>query len=185
MLVISTQNWSILAKFAKKNPAKSAVFYWFFLGEVSPRNFPWNRLIFLRIYPRKSFDIWLFSAKIPGNRPIFPRICPWKSREILFFFPSKYQKPCWWGGHKGWWWCGFARFLVSFCGNFYFNLWYGGPFYKTKWFVVFRNFGVILMRFEVFLSYSVQCLYVYLCSFVVFIPPLHPPVQSFFAGCIY
>ena len=68
---------------------------------------------------------------------------------------------------------------MSFCGNFYFNLWYGGPFYKTKWFVVFRNFGVILMRFEVFLSYSVQCLYVYLCSFAVFIPPLHPPVQSF------
>ena len=33
----------------KKNPAKSAVFYWLFLGEVSPRNFPWNRPIFLRI----------------------------------------------------------------------------------------------------------------------------------------
>ena len=27
---------SILAKFAQKNPAKSAVFYWLFLGEVSP-----------------------------------------------------------------------------------------------------------------------------------------------------
>ena len=70
-MVISTQNWLILAKFAKKNPAKSAVFYWLFLGEVSPRNFPWNRPIFLRICPWKSFEIWLFSAKIPRNRPIF------------------------------------------------------------------------------------------------------------------
>ena len=121
MLVISTQNWSILAKFAKKNPAKSAVFYWLFLGEVCPRNFPWNRPIFLRICPWKSFEIWLFSAKIPRkrtifrriltflpwnwpifpriltffprNRPIFPRICPWKSREILLFFPRNIRSP--------------------------------------------------------------------------------------------
>ena len=88
-LVISTQNWSILAKFAKKNPAKSAVFYWLFLGEVSPRNFPWNRPIFLRIYPWKSFEIWLFSAKIPQNRPIFLRILTFplgKSHEIGRFF---------------------------------------------------------------------------------------------------
>ena len=85
MLVISTQNWSILAKFAKKNPAKSAVFYWLFLGEVSPRNFPWNRPIFLRICPWKSFENWLFSAKIPRNGPIFLRILtflPRKSPEI-------------------------------------------------------------------------------------------------------
>ena len=78
-------NWSILAKFAKTNPAKSAVFYWLFLGEVSPRNFPWNRPIFLRICPWKSFEIWLFSAKIPRNRPIFLRILTFlwrKCREI-------------------------------------------------------------------------------------------------------
>ena len=80
-LVISTQNWLILAKFAKKNPAKSAVFYWLFFGEVSPRNFPWNRPIFLRICPWKSFETWLFSAKMPRNRPIVPR--------ILTFFPAK------------------------------------------------------------------------------------------------
>ena len=89
MVVTSTQNWLILAKFAKKNPAKSAVFYWLFLGEVSPRNFPWNRLIFLRICPWKSFEIWLFSAKIPRNLPIFLWIftfLPWKSREIRRFF---------------------------------------------------------------------------------------------------
>ena len=73
-------------KFAKKNPAKSAVFYWLFLGEVSPRNFPWNRPIFLRICPWKSFEIWIFCSKIPRNWPIFPQICPWKSREILIFF---------------------------------------------------------------------------------------------------
>ena len=89
MLVISTQNWSILAKFAQKNPAKSAVFYWLFLGEVSPRNFPWNRPIFLRICPWKSFKIWLFSTKIPRNWLIFLRILTYllrKSREIGRFF---------------------------------------------------------------------------------------------------
>ena len=89
MLVISTQNWSILAKFAQKNPAKSAVSYWLFLGEVSPRNFLWNRPIFLRICPWKSFDIWLFSAKIPRNRPIFLRFLTFllrKSHEIGWFF---------------------------------------------------------------------------------------------------
>ena len=89
MLVISTQNWSILAKFAKKNPAKSAVFYWLILGEVSPRNFRWNRPIFVIICLRISFKIWLFSAKIPRNRPIFLRILtflPRKTCEIGRFF---------------------------------------------------------------------------------------------------
>ena len=126
-------NWSILAKFAKKNPAKSAVLYWLFRGEVSSWNFPWNRPIFLRICPRNSFEIWLFSAQIPQNRPIFLRIltflpqigrffcefllfsrvnpvksadfsanCPCKSREILLFFPAKYQKPCIWLKYHSW-----------------------------------------------------------------------------------
>ena len=94
-------------KFAEKNPAKSAIFYWLFLGEVSPWNFPWKRPIFLRICPWKSFEIWLFSAKIPQNRPIFLRILtflprnrpifsgifPWKSREILLFFPRNIWSP--------------------------------------------------------------------------------------------
>ena len=95
MLVIWTQNWSILAKFAKKNPAKSAAFYRLFLGEVEvfPRNFPWNGLIFLIICSWKCFKFWLFSAKIPPNRPIFPRICPWKSREILLFFSRNIRSP--------------------------------------------------------------------------------------------
>ena len=100
-LVISTQNWSILAKFAKKTPAKSADFYWLFLGEVSPRNFPWNRPIFLRICSWKSFENWLFSAKIRRNRPIFPRILTFsrrKSREIGRFFrefaPGNPAKSC-------------------------------------------------------------------------------------------
>ena len=73
------QNWSILAKFPPQNPVKLAVFVF-----VSPRNFPWNRPIFLRICLWKSFEIWHFSAKIPRNQPIFL----W----ILTFFPQKYQK---------------------------------------------------------------------------------------------
>ena len=77
------------SEICQKNPAKSAVFYWLFLGEVSPRNFPWNRLIFLRICPRKSFEIWLFPAKLPWNGPIFLRILTFfqrKSHEIGRFF---------------------------------------------------------------------------------------------------
>ena len=77
------------SEICQKNPAKSAVFYWLFLGEVSPRNFPWNRPIFLRICPRKSFENWLFSAKIPRNRLIVPRsltFFPRKSREMGRFF---------------------------------------------------------------------------------------------------
>ena len=73
------------SEICQKNPAKSAVFYWLFLGEVSPRNFPWHRPIFLTICPWKSFKIWLFSAKIPRNGLIFLRILtflPRKSRKI-------------------------------------------------------------------------------------------------------
>ena len=63
-------------------------------------------------------------------------------------------------------WCGFAGilFLVAIL-----------QFYKTRWFVVFRNFRVISMWFAVFLCYSVWYLYVIQCSFVVFLPPLCPP----------
>ena len=98
MLVISTQNWSISAKFAQKNPSKSSVFYWLFLGEVSPQNFPWNRPIFLRIcpenpskfdfFPLKSCEIgrffcefWLFSRKNPAKSADF-----WANFD---FFPAK------------------------------------------------------------------------------------------------
>ena len=97
MLVISTQNWSILAKFAKKKPAKLAVFYWLFLGKVSPQNFPWNRPIFLRICPWKSFKHWLFSAKIPQSGPIFLRILtflPRKSPEMGQFFHEFWLFSC-------------------------------------------------------------------------------------------
>ena len=86
------------SQICQKIPAKSAVFYWLFLGEVSRRNFPWNRPIFLRICPWKSFENWLFSANIPRNGPIFLEF--WllslenrpKSADcaaILTFFPAK------------------------------------------------------------------------------------------------
>ena len=98
------------SEICQKNPAKSAVFYWLFLGEVSPQNLLWNRPIFLRICPWKSFEFWLFSAKIQRNRLIFPWILTFflqKSHEIGWFFrkfapenpakfclfSAKYQKP--------------------------------------------------------------------------------------------
>ena len=94
MLVISTQNWSILAKFAKKNPTKLAFFYWLFLGEVSPWNFPWNRPLFLRICPWKSFEFWLFSCENPAKSADFPANLPLKIPRNFAFFSAKYQKPC-------------------------------------------------------------------------------------------
>ena len=89
------------SEICQKNPAKSAVFYWLFLGEVSPRNFPWNRPIFLRICPRNSFEIWLFSTKIPQNRPIFLRILTFLPQnqtiflQIFTFFPCKSREIGW------------------------------------------------------------------------------------------
>ena len=80
------ENWVNFSKICQKKIHRNRLFYWLFLGEVSPWNFLWNRPIFLRIYPWESFEIWIFSAKIPRNWPIFPQICPWKSREILIFF---------------------------------------------------------------------------------------------------
>ena len=72
------------SEICQKHPAKSAVFYWLFLGEVSPKNFPWNRPIFLRICPKILRNL-TFSAKMPRNRPIFLRILTFlqrKSREM-------------------------------------------------------------------------------------------------------
>ena len=103
MLVISMQNWLILAKFAQKNPAKLAVFYWLFLGKFPPPpKFPVKSANFANNLPlKKSFEIWIFStkiheigrffanfdfspAKILPNWLIFPR--------ILTFFPPKSYK---------------------------------------------------------------------------------------------
>ena len=42
---------------------------------------------------------------------------------VLLKFTWKYLGP-FRGGRKGLRWCGFALFLVQFCGNFYFNLQY-------------------------------------------------------------
>ena len=98
MLVISTQNWSILAKFAKKIQRNRLIFTDCFLAKFPPpRNFPWNRPNFLRICSWKSFEIWLFSSKIPQNRPIFVRILtflPRKSPEIGWFFREFAPKFC-------------------------------------------------------------------------------------------
>ena len=106
----------------KKIQRKRLFFTDCFLAKFPPRNFPWNRPIFLRICRWKSFENWLFSAKIPRNQPIFlqiltllPRNRPIVPRILTFFprksadfsanlplkiprnfafFPAKYQKPC-------------------------------------------------------------------------------------------
>ena len=98
------QNWLILAKFAKKNPAKSVVFYWLFLGKFPPPplKFPVKSANFANNLPlKKSFEIWIFStkiheigrffanfdfspAKILPNWLIFPRI-------LTFFAPKSYK----------------------------------------------------------------------------------------------
>ena len=69
MLVISTQNWSILAKFAKniqRNRLLLTVSWRSF-----PQKFPVKSADFSKNSPQKSFEIWLF---------------PLKSREIGQFF---------------------------------------------------------------------------------------------------
>ena len=70
--------------------------------------------------------------------------------------------------------------------NFYFKMQYCG-FTIPSSFAVFRNFEAISMRFAAFLCYSVQCLYVFLYGFAVFVPPPHlmppPPASPSSYGC--
>ena len=94
MPVILTQNWSILAKFAKKIQRNRLFFTDCFLANFPPEISREMGRFFLDL-PRKSFEIWLFSAKIPRNRPIFLRILTFLPRNrpiferILTFFPLK------------------------------------------------------------------------------------------------
>ena len=106
MLVISTQNWSILAKFAKKIQRNRLIFTWQSSPPPPPKfpvkpaefseNLPlkilWNLTFFLW-NPAKSADFcanFNFSpAKIPRNRLIFPRICP----KILLSFLRNMRSP--------------------------------------------------------------------------------------------
>ena len=62
-LVILTQNWSILAKFAKKNPAKSAVFTDCFLAKFPPK-FPVKSADFSKNLPLKILRNSTFFRKI-------------------------------------------------------------------------------------------------------------------------
>ena len=84
-MVISTQNWSILAQFAKRNPAKSLFFTDCFLAKFLPE--------ISREIGQFFCEFWLSPVNIPRNRPIFPRIWPWKSREILLFLPRNIRSP--------------------------------------------------------------------------------------------
>ena len=111
------QRWSYQRKIdrfkrnlPKKNPAKLAVFYWLFLGALSPQNFPWNRLIFLRICPLKILrrltffplksckigqffcEFWIFSREIGRlfhEFWLFSRENPAKSADFSANLPLK------------------------------------------------------------------------------------------------
>ena len=107
------QNWSILARFAKKIQRNRLFFTACFLANFPPRNFPWNRLVFLRIcpenpskfdfFPLKSREIcrffcefWLFSRENPAKSADFSANLPLNSREILLFFPWNIRSPAIW-----------------------------------------------------------------------------------------
>ena len=92
------QDWSILSKFAKRNLAKSSVFYWLFLGEVSPWNFPLKSADFSKNLPLKILQNLTFLHWNPRNRLIclriltFSREYPAKSADFsanFDFFPAK------------------------------------------------------------------------------------------------
>ena len=74
------------------------------------------------------------------------------------------------GKWKGLRWYGFAQFFVQFAEIFFLSC--GIAVLQNQAVLgVFRNFGVISMRFVVFLCYSVRCLYEFLCGFAVIEPP--------------
>ena len=76
-----------------RNPSKNAKY-----REIRQKyfqiHFPWNRPLFLRICPWESFEIGLFSAKIPGNWPIFLRILTFFLRKSHKFAPENPAKFC-------------------------------------------------------------------------------------------
>ena len=83
-------------------------------------------------------------------------------------------EPHWWGGCKGFWWCGFAPFLVRF----------GGMFILSCGIAVLQNQAVCSIQkfsgnFNAVCGFPnchcVRCLYLFLCGFAVFIHPLRPP----------
>ena len=80
---------------------------------------------------------------------------------------------------------------VRVCGDvILFNFWcsFAEIFFKLPYWdftkseavcdIYVRNLRVILMRFAVFLWYSVRWLYIFLCSFVVLVSPLRPPQKA-------
>ena len=104
-MVISTQNWSILTKFAKKKIERNQLFFTdcFFIWRSFPPKLPVRSANFSKNLPLKILRNLTFFAKIPQNRLIFcefwlspceigrffRKFClflPRKSREIGRFF---------------------------------------------------------------------------------------------------
>ena len=86
-MIISVKNDAKLIDFSEICQKKSSEIGCFLLivsWRSFPPKFPVKSADFSKNLPRKSFEIWLFSAKIPQNRPIFLR--------NLTFFPTKIQR---------------------------------------------------------------------------------------------
>ena len=89
MLVISTQNWSILAKFAPQKSREIGCFLLIVSWRSFPAKFPVKSADFSKNLPLNILGHLTFSAKIPRNQPIFLQILtflPRKTREIGRFF---------------------------------------------------------------------------------------------------
>ena len=87
-LVISTQNWSILTKFAKKKSSKIGCFLLIVSWQSFPQKFPVKSADFSKNLPLKILRNLTFFAKIPRNRLIFLPILTFPPCEIGRFSPE-------------------------------------------------------------------------------------------------
>ena len=167
---------------------------------VNPHVPPPSKIIMSEIF--NLYELSNYMKKNDQNRISVLPECLLKAERNLFYRSSRrkefYNLARFWkwstdsypltlklirGGRDVLRWCGFARFC---CGlrEFLLKVAVLG-FYKTKWFAVFRNFRVILMRFAVFLLFCA----VFIRNSVRFcdIPtPLTPPlIQKAFVRSFY
>ena len=96
-LVILTQNWSILAKFAKKIQLNRLFFTDCFLAKFPP-TFPVKSADFSKNLPLKILRNSTFFHENPAKSADFTANLLLKIPQNFAFFSAKYQKP--WGVNK-------------------------------------------------------------------------------------